>query len=548
MTALFRRGATTDFTGCPRIADCDADGTPTVNVGIHENGALLVGPMDSIQAAIDAATDCGTLILVEPGTYTESLVIDGKDVSIIGAGAGQTFIDGGGMQRCLQMDNTTSQMLIQGVQFRGGSAAGSGGAILMANAEATFRDCIFFNNDAHEGGAISASLSTIMTLNCTFEQNTTADPVSLGGGAIHANDSSLIARDCTFTDNFADSAGGAIYLRGSQQILEGERLTFTLNEADDGGAIYVESGAALMLDDCTLLFNTADDSGGAIGMLSGTLDIRRSTISSNLTFGSGGGISDASDDSTITSCVIAQNRASERGGGLYFTGNNQSIMMTNTRISRNEALLEAYGVYVGSASMNAAHCTIAFNEPILIRGTSAPGHEVLNNAGSLFMINCIVGGGSGGSIEIGINGTADVTYTNTEEPFPGEGNTSLPPLFVDEDGPDDIPGTPDDDFRLRATSPCVDAGLTLPPGLGIDFDIDGRARVVNASADMGAWEFPCFGDANGDGVVNFIDLDLVLGNWATATEPGENGDVTYNGSVNFGDLDGVLSFWGVVCE
>jgi len=67
------------------------------------------------------------------------------------------------------------------------------------------------------------------------------------------------------------------------------------------------------------------------------------------------------------------------------------------------------------------------------------------------------------------------------------------PGFVDVDGPDDIPGTPDDDFRLAAaSSPCLDAAdpASTPSGL----DRDGNPRVLDGDLnggmrmDMGAHE------------------------------------------------------------
>ncbi|TVQ59384.1 MAG: hypothetical protein EA379_11070 [Phycisphaerales bacterium] len=54
------------------------------------------------------------------------------------------------------------------------------------------------------------------------------------------------------------------------------------------------------------------------------------------------------------------------------------------------------------------------------------------------------------------------------------------------------------------------------------------------------------GDANGDGVVDFGDLSLVLANFG---QSGANlpGDVTGNGVVDFGDLSLVLSLFGQGC-
>ncbi|MCA9311863.1 MAG: hypothetical protein KDA21_11695 [Phycisphaerales bacterium] len=58
----------------------------------------------------------------------------------------------------------------------------------------------------------------------------------------------------------------------------------------------------------------------------------------------------------------------------------------------------------------------------------------------------------------------------------------------------------------------------------------------------------CWGDANGDSVVNFTDLETLLEGWGQEVTPGENGDVTCNGIVDFADLNIVLNNWGVTCH
>ena len=45
-----------------------------------------------IQAAVDAAVN-GDTIEIAAGTYREQVTVDGKDITIHGAGAGQTIID-----------------------------------------------------------------------------------------------------------------------------------------------------------------------------------------------------------------------------------------------------------------------------------------------------------------------------------------------------------------------------------------------------------------------------------------------------------------------
>jgi hypothetical protein len=58
----------------------------------------------------------------------------------------------------------------------------------------------------------------------------------------------------------------------------------------------------------------------------------------------------------------------------------------------------------------------------------------------------------------------------------------------------------------------------------------------------------CPGDANGDGLVNFADLNAVLSAFGTTGAPGTApGDLNEDGVVNFGDLNLVLSAFGDSC-
>ena len=65
---------------------------------------------------------------------------------------------------------------------------------------------------------------------------------------------------------------------------------------------------------------------------------------------------------------------------------------------------------------------------------------------------------------------------------------------------------------------------------------DGNDLVLNA----------CFGDGTGDGVIDFDDMNIVLGNWGL-TGPNVPGDLNGSGTVDFDDLNLVLGAWGSSC-
>ncbi len=68
--------------------------------------------------------------------------------------------------------------------------------------------------------------------------------------------------------------------------------------------------------------------------------------------------------------------------------------------------------------------------------------------------------------------------------------------------------------------------------------------AISGFSSDGEVEPQCPGDANGDGFVNFDDLNQVLGAWLTT---GPQGDVNNSGFVDFDDLNLILSNWGTEC-
>jgi len=74
-------------------------------------------------------------------------------------------------------------------------------------------------------------------------------------------------------------------------------------------------------------------------------------------------------------------------------------------------------------------------------------------------------------------------------------------------------------------------------------DFSGNAFIVKVVGATG----PCSGDANGDDVVNFADLNAVLSAFGQTGAVG-GADLNHDGVVNFADLNEVLSAFGGKCD
>ena len=242
----------------------------------------------------------------------------------------------------------------------------------------------------------------------------------------------------------------------------------------------------------------------------------------------GGGIACFNSSPTIVNCMIAGNWG-HYGGGILCSDSNPTIV--DCVITRNGCYVGG-GIYCDRDSKpTIANCTIIGNY------TSADGGAVYVWNSNPTIINCIVWGNQDGIHVSGSGGSPTIMYSDVQGGFPGDGNIDAYPIFVDPEGPDDDPDTwEDNNYRLAAGSPCIDAGdnTTVPPdsldldgdgdmGEPVPFDFDGSPRFVDDPetddtgngtppiVDVGAYEFSP-GDLDGDGVPDDEDNCPTLAN------------------------------------
>jgi hypothetical protein len=128
-------------------------------------------------------------------------------------------------------------------------------------------------------------------------------------------------------------------------------------------------------------------------------------------------------------------------------------------------------------------------------------------------------------------GTTVISYSNIQGDWPGMGNINADPLFIDAEGPDKTSGTADDNLRLSADSPCIDAGDNASVPVSITTDLDGHSRITDGDCndteivDMGVYEFgyAYAGDFDSQCDVDFDDFAILTFAWLT-----EDGQPKYN--------------------
>ncbi len=305
------------------------------------------GPV-TLRAAIQEANALpgADSIMLGPGTYQLTVIGPGEqyaatgdldiagDLTIAGAGAGQTIIDGIHFDRIFDVkaaivvqisDLTISNgaaalgqedgggvrnqgtLTLQNIELTGNAAAGFGGAVASfgVNSALNIIDSVLTQNVSSTGGGALYTSSTTSVIGCKFSENTSW---YFGGAIMNSGGGSLSLAQTSVTHNSAGISyqGGGLF---NTSIATITRCTFSDNSAGDGAAI------------ANVNFS------GATSVL-----LLLSTLSGNHAYGRGGGLFNATDATAdITDCTITAN-TSISGGGLF---RQNTISMTGTILAGN---------------------------------------------------------------------------------------------------------------------------------------------------------------------------------------------------------------------
>jgi len=278
------------------------------------SGSSPVAPYSSwasaatnIQAAIDAATLPGALVLVSNGVYqsgsravysmtnrvavTKPVTVksvNGPTMTTIVGYRVPSTTNGVAAVRCVYLTNGA---VLSGFTLTNGATQSTGDQYRQRS-----------------GGAVYSEMGSAVVTNCVL----TGNSASYSGGS--ACFGSFI--NCTLTGNTATYGGGANAGTLNKCVLRGNSATY-------GGGTYFGT-----LDSCTLTNNAARSSGG--GTYSGTLNNSVLAGNSAAAYAPYGG---GTYNSVLNNCTVLSNSASGTwpyGGGVYSGLANNSILYFNT--------------------------------------------------------------------------------------------------------------------------------------------------------------------------------------------------------------------------
>jgi predicted outer membrane repeat protein len=327
------------------VSPCGNDAWGGLGINCFPPTPLNLRPKRTIQAAVNAAPN-GATIVVLGGTYPGPIDLQGKSLHIIGAGCGQSIVDGGGSWWGFVIQGGNS--IIEGLTIRNchvniSAGGGHGGAMRIVNSSPTIRDVCFENNFADQhGGAVATVNSNATFEDCEFVGNRASLWGNLGiGGAVANFDGRPTFTRCTFRGNDCGhgegAGGGAMANRRSSPtivdctFIDNGAVVNILTGARRGGAMFNDGNhgtAPVVIRRTSFTSNVAVDRGGAIYNTSSATDIRNCDFQTNEAFYLDGGAIANVDASPLHlgNCSFLRNLArSGRGGGVFNTGSAANI-------------------------------------------------------------------------------------------------------------------------------------------------------------------------------------------------------------------------------
>jgi hypothetical protein len=272
-------------------------------------------------------------------------------------------------------------------------------------------------------------------------------------------------------------------------ILDGFTITAgnanRANPYNRGGGMYNDESSPTIAN-CIFVGNTAHLFGGAVGNRYSNPMILSCKFVQNSTNGDGGAMHNYESSPIIINSIFTSNSTRSWGGAIRNVASSGSI--SNCLFVANTCINNGGAISNWSSTPNIINCTFT-------RNSSADGAAIWSNEFSNLTIeNSIIWSNEGPEIS---GNETDVSYSDIEGGWPGEGNIDADPYFV-EAGYWETNGTPDDttddlwvdgDCHLLPGSPCINAGDPDYIAEPNEIDLDGKPRVIAGRIDMGAYEF-----------------------------------------------------------
>ena len=286
---------------------------------------------------------------------------------------------------------------------------------------------------------------------------------------------------------YSPSTNGEVFpLKWSNFVnLSGSGEEETILDADGtAGVLKFEYVNDILIENLTITGGYGVSSGGGIYCKYSSPDFMNMIIRDNYTCGSGGGIYCKNSSPNLENLIIMNNSANFAGGGVF------CFMFS---------------------SPNLKNVTIANNSAV------DTGGGILSNSNSVpNLVNCILWNDSPQEIYVSSNSEINMSYSNIQGDWEGDGNIGFDPLFCDPEN---------ENYHLAENSPCIATG----------------ENGVNMGAlGIGCESIYFLGDLNMDAIINVLDIVQAVGIVLGTIIPSEYqqwvGDMNDDGEINILDV------------
>ena len=482
----------------PVLAAAAAFLTATSNA--HAEERRVPEDYPTIQAAIDAAFD-GDVVSIAEGQY-EPIQLRSKAIALVGRGlAAKTIIDGGGSARVVEA-----------------SGIGQGAAEFR---NLTIANGYLAGTSGLTGAGINAlgsnlSLSGVTIRNCILNQLSSGFESCIGSGVFVAN-GTLTIDNCIFEDNSisAQNTGNV-----DSQILTG------------GAAFGCKSSALICTDAVFRMNNTACSTTGT---------------SWHNVWAWGGAAYLEGCQATVTRCAFEENSTSATnpssgvaaalsGGAAIFSWAS-ALEVVDSSFLRNSASassVTSFSVGYNNALGGAIWHRIS-NAPLIINASI-----FVENTCNASLVNRGTSGGGAVYLEAAQAEIESCGFVQNEARVGPKGSVAFGGAV----------GAANSGVSITASRLCANTS----PQAGIRSDATNSTISIPSStcvsilADCSECAPTCVADLAADGVVDGIDISILLSNWGTdgAGYPGV--DLDGDGLVGGADLATLLGAWGACPE
>ncbi len=223
-------------------------GLQAATVTVCQNNS---GQFSTLGDALSAAQP-GDLILLGPGSYPESLVIE-KSITIEATCSHPlTSLDGGHSQLIMRVQGDVD-VVLRGLTFSNGFAEDAAALLIWQQANVTLEDCSFVNNHASGSNAVHVRHqgTTGSFFRCDFIQNECdkhSAALGMGFGA------RLLVEDCFFAHNRSHGVAGAVNCNSGEFDFRGN--LFLDNTGFGEGALVIQGDATGSITNNTFHVNS----------------------------------------------------------------------------------------------------------------------------------------------------------------------------------------------------------------------------------------------------------------------------------------------------